>query len=185
MRAAVDKKNFYHENVKEFEVVALKVLTQIYVFGQLKSEKILPESVLSMYVEPTPEGLLREIENSLLKLNRTSGSGEIHYYTEATTSALKMTFVMTQTISEFAPFLNLQDKKLKKILVTTLSEITNRLAPHPTVLSRNTEAGIQFMAKELTPPGIFQKVFSSLKRDKDPMELSQKEIRRTCNRIFE
>lgn len=194
MRASVDEKSFYRVNVNEFEKRAITILTQVYIFGQLKSARVLPASVLSQYINPTPEGLLIELESSMEKLTRAMYSEQIHYYREADIAALKMVFVMTQTISEFTPYLNLQDKRLKKILVSGLIGITDM---HFTSYSdklrtreskpylNSAELGIQQMSKTLTPPNIFQKAFSALKRGEGPQDPYQNEIGPTCSRIFQ
>jgi hypothetical protein len=105
-----------------------------------------------------------------------------------------MVYVMTQTISEFTPYLNLQDKRLKKILVSGLLEITNMYfasSANKTEIRASkpyleaAESGIYEMSKVLSPPNIFQKVFSSIRQGERPQDLSQIEIGATCSRMFE
>lgn len=194
MRAFLSPKNFYYINLREFEGGTIDLLTQVYIFGELKSERPLPEAILNMYTDPTPEGMLKEIGKSLRKLYRVSNSDGIHYYTEAKSFALKMIFVATQTISEFAPFLNLQDKNLKKVLVSGFTSIVEMQsgAYSKSVLAyvhnpylRAVETGIKEMSKSLSPPNIFQKIYTSLKGDQSPQNPSQMEIEKTCSRIFQ
>jgi hypothetical protein len=194
MRASLNPKSFYHKNIANFEAHVIDVLTEIYIFGKLKSEMGVPADVLNMYADPTPKGMLQEIEISLVKLRRSLGSDDIHFYTDTKIAALKMIFVAAQTISEFAPFLNLQDRVLKKILIDGFTRIVKMqsgiymsdveaYAKNPYL--REVESSIKQMSKALSPPNIFQRIYTSLKPDQSLLEESQMGIGKTCSRIFQ
>lgn len=192
IRAGVDTKDFNYQKVQKFESLSIALLTHIYTFSEIRSHKTLPESVLQNYADPSEDGVLKEIEVTLLKMRGEIGISDINYYPEAKGYVLKMTYVITKTLVEFAPYLNIKNNDLRIILTSGLTDVVNQFHENFKVFTRAhspyftaTEKGIVDLSHALKNQNIFQKIVTKFQRDKSPEEESHFEMGLTCSRIFE
>jgi hypothetical protein len=138
------------------------ILTLIYAYSELKSG-----NKLSRFTEDnlgqTQEDLLEQVKKGMEEFIRTSKNPYI-----GTDSASKIIYAATQTLSEFAPHINIRDKILRDILVTGFTNSMNGLGyvnnsdPHNNYL-REAVLSTKRMNTALTPPNIILQMVSKLK----------------------
>lgn len=194
MRGGVAPSNFYYTNIKVFQSRLNNTLALIYIYSEMKSGKYFPrtEEHLNLNSDRRAEEILKILKLEFELLEKASRSSEMEYFLEVNATAFKMLFEYTKTLSEFAPYLNLQSKEVRDIIVLGLKGSVDSLlyhqrdkehARHSRPYLPAVETGITSLYKILSPPSLFQRFISKIKPAQSP-EVSQDEIVKSCSKFF-